>query len=60
MHLNDDKEALDGVKCVVNTCHYHLSGDKCGANKIEIQPRNASTSEETDCGTFRPNDNALK
>ena len=45
---------LPGVKCVVSTCHYHCPGDHCGANKIEIQHRNATTSEETDCATFIP------
>lgn len=42
----------EGIKCVVNTCHYHMSGDHCAAEKIEIQPRNASSSGETDCTTF--------
>lgn len=60
MHIDKTNESLDGVKCVVNTCHYHVVGDQCGAAKIEIQPRNASSTEETDCGTFRPNDNAMK
>lgn len=41
-----------GIKCVVNTCHYYSSGDHCNAAMIEIQPRNASNSEETDCATF--------
>lgn len=43
----------EGIKCVVNTCHYYMSGDHCMAEKIEIQPRNACNSEETDCTTFR-------
>ncbi|HHV72035.1 MAG TPA: DUF1540 domain-containing protein [Clostridia bacterium] len=43
-----------GVKCVVNTCHYYMSGDYCTAEKIEIQPRNARDSQETDCATFIP------
>lgn len=47
---------LDRVKCVVNTCQYHMPGDLCCASKIEIQPRNAQSTEETDCGTFKPND----
>lgn len=54
MHHNH--EPLDGVKCIVNTCHYHAAGDLCTANQIEIKPRNASSSEETDCATFRPED----
>ena len=43
---------LSGVKCIVNTCHYHAEGDHCSATRIEVQPRNASQSEETDCATF--------
>lgn len=49
-----DHDHISGVKCVVNTCHYHCPGDLCSANCIEIQHRNASTSEETDCVTFTP------
>lgn len=61
MHTDKNKEPLDGVKCVVNTCHYHVLGDQCSATKIEIQPRNASTTEETDCATFRPDhENSMK
>lgn len=51
MHKND--EIIQGVKCVVNTCHYHNEGNKCGAGTIEIAPKNASNSEETDCNTFK-------
>lgn len=43
-----------GVKCVVNTCHYYMQGDMCSAEKIEVQPRNAADSRETDCATFIP------
>ena len=43
-----------GIKCVVNTCHYYMSGDHCLAEKIEVQPRNASNTQETDCATFIP------
>lgn len=43
---------LNGVKCIVNTCHYHTEGDHCNAARIEVQPKNASQSEETDCATF--------
>jgi hypothetical protein len=43
---------LSGVKCIVNTCHYYSEGDHCNAAKIEVQPRNASDSQETDCSTF--------
>lgn len=45
---------ISGVKCVVNTCHYHSQGDYCSASTIEIQPRDASNSDDTDCATFSP------
>lgn len=44
----------ESIKCVVNSCYYYMAGDKCAAEKIEVQPRNASSSEETDCATFTP------
>jgi hypothetical protein len=43
-----------GIKCVVNTCYYYMSGDHCSAQKIEVQPRNAADTQETDCATFAP------
>lgn len=43
-----------GVKCVVNTCHYYMSGDHCSAAQIEVQPKNANNTQETDCATFIP------
>lgn len=43
-----------GIKCLVNTCGYYMEGDHCTADKIEVQHRNASTSQETDCATFIP------
>lgn len=45
---------ISAVKCVVNTCHYYGEGDHCMAEHIEVQPRNASSTEETDCATFAP------
>ncbi|HOJ10180.1 MAG TPA: DUF1540 domain-containing protein [Clostridiales bacterium] len=48
------EHANPGIKCVVNTCHYYLSGDHCAAERIEVQPRNAADSQETDCVTFIP------
>lgn len=47
-------DTINRVKCVVNSCEYHESGDHCRASKIEIQPRNAQSTEETDCVTFSP------
>ncbi|OOM79656.1 hypothetical protein CLPUN_16060 [Clostridium puniceum] len=43
-----------GIKCVVNTCHYYMSGDHCAAQQIEVQPRDARNTEQTDCATFMP------
>lgn len=54
--MNSIEDTIDGVKCVVNTCGYHAAGDRCSAAKIEILPRNASSSSETDCGTFKPSE----
>ncbi|EET89073.1 protein of unknown function DUF1540 [Clostridium carboxidivorans P7] len=48
----------EGVKCVVNSCHYYMSGDHCGAAQIEVQPRNARDTQETDCATFIPENQA--
>lgn len=46
----------DGIRCVVNTCEYYLNGDHCSAEQIQVEPRNASDSDETDCATFRKRD----
>ncbi|MDF2684868.1 MAG: hypothetical protein K0S55_49 [Clostridia bacterium] len=43
-----------GIKCVVNTCSYYMSGDYCSAEKIEVQHRDARNSKDTDCATFIP------
>jgi len=45
---------IQGVKCVVNTCHY-WGNDHCYAQEIEVQSPNAKTTEMTDCATFVPN-----
>jgi hypothetical protein len=42
------------VKCVVNSCMFYETGDRCKAESIEIQPPNARDSETTDCATFAP------
>ncbi len=46
-----------GIKCIVNTCTYYMQGDHCAAELIEVKPRNASNSQETDCSTFSPGAN---
>jgi len=52
MRVNKMNQPNPGVKCVVNSCYYYMSGDKCSAEKIEVQPNNASSTQETDCATF--------
>jgi len=47
-------EPINRVKCVVDSCYYYQSGDMCVAEKIEVKPPNSSSTEETDCNTFRP------
>lgn len=42
----------EGIKCVVNTCEYYMNGDHCSAEKIHVEPRNATDSNQTDCSTF--------
>ncbi|EOD01599.1 DUF1540 domain-containing protein [Caldisalinibacter kiritimatiensis] len=54
MHVNNSDEHIHRVKCTVNTCQYYAEGDYCTAPSIEIQPRNAKDTQETDCATFRP------
>ena len=44
----------EGIKCEVNTCQYYMAGDHCTAEKIQVTPRNAMDSQETDCSTFIP------
>ncbi len=46
----------EGIKCIVNTCEYYMTGDHCTAEKIVVEPRNASASDDTDCATFAPKD----
>ncbi|MGR6835338.1 DUF1540 domain-containing protein [Syntrophomonas erecta] len=52
--VEKQSHSLSGVKCVVNSCHYYGHGDTCMASGIEIQPRNARSTQDTDCATFIP------
>lgn len=54
MRVNKMNQPNNGIKCVVNTCYYYMNGDHCGAEMIEIQPRNATNTHDTDCATFMP------
>lgn len=46
----------EGIRCVVNTCEYYMNGDHCAAQQIQVEPRNASNSDQTDCTTFTKKD----
>jgi hypothetical protein len=46
----------EGIKCIVNTCEYYMNGDHCTAEKIQVEPRNANASNQTDCATFESKD----
>lgn len=54
MNQNKNNNSINRVKCMVNTCIYHGEGDHCNAPSIEIQPKNATSAQETDCATFVP------
>lgn len=54
MRVEKTNNPINRVKCVVNSCEYYMNGDHCQAEKIEVQPRNASNTQETDCATFAP------
>jgi Domain of Unknown Function (DUF1540). len=54
MRVNKMNQPNGGIKCVVDTCYYYTKGDHCTAEKIEVAPKNASSSNETDCETFIP------
>jgi hypothetical protein len=43
-----------GIKCQVKACYYYLCGDCCTADRIEVLPKDAADSRQTDCGTFAP------
>lgn len=52
MKVNKMSNPNTGIKCEVNTCYYYMYGDQCSAEKIEVKPKNALNSEQTDCATF--------
>ncbi|MBT9133415.1 MAG: hypothetical protein DDT38_00136 [Firmicutes bacterium] len=54
MNVDGTSRHLSGVKCVVNTCRYHVNTSHCSAKEIEVQSPNARSSKDTDCRTFSP------
>lgn len=61
-HSNKRKERFfmpNGVKCSVNSCHFWKQGNKCAAEKIQVNmysEERAYKSGDTGCKTFRPAD----
>jgi hypothetical protein len=49
-----ESSPITRVKCVVDNCEYWDSGNHCIASAIEVQPPDASDSDDTDCATFKP------
>lgn len=45
---------IKGIKCNVQNCYYHDQETCCTAKEISVGPRNADTSGDTLCATFKP------
>ena len=45
---------IKGIVCSVEGCIYHDSHNCCTAGEIAVGPKQAETSSETLCVTFRP------
>ena len=45
---------IEGIKCNVQNCYYHDMDTCCTANEISVGPRNADSSTDTLCATFKP------
>jgi hypothetical protein len=45
--INKMDQPNTGIKCIVNTCYYYMNKDHCTAEKIEVKPRNARSSDDT-------------
>lgn len=54
MQVKKMNQPNTGISCSVNTCYYYMQGDSCTAEKIQVDPKNAKNSQETDCSTFHP------
>jgi hypothetical protein len=51
---SENKKALDGVVCSVDTCVYHTKGNRCVADSIAVrmEKENQKSNDETLCETF--------
>ena len=52
--MQKGQSPIGRVKCVVDSCEFYQDGNYCMAKAIEIQPPDASNTQDTDCATFRP------
>lgn len=52
MESHKMNHANPGIQCQVVSCYYYMNGDQCTADRIEVLPRDASSTSETDCGTY--------
>ncbi len=53
MEIRKMNKPNECIKCAVNTCHYYGASNRCMAERIEIEPRSARSTEETGCVTFK-------
>ncbi|OJU15499.1 MAG: DUF1540 domain-containing protein [Clostridiales bacterium 43-6] len=58
MNTQKMQQPNEAIKCYVNHCHYYMNGDHCSATQIEVQNKHAKSSQETDCATFTPTQQA--
>lgn len=47
---------IKGICCDVKNCTYHSADNCCTAKEITVGPSYASTSSDTACATFKPNE----
>lgn len=48
------KDYIHGINCDVKSCYFNDNCDHCTAEKIEVGPSYAATSNDTICATFKP------
>ncbi len=57
--MNDNKchcEHIKGICCDVKNCVHHDGEHACTAKEIIVGPSYATSSSDTACATFKPND----
>ena len=55
-HCGCGEKHIKGIVCDVKNCVYHDCDNCCTAEQINVGPAHASTSHETACATFKPQD----